>query len=170
MSDKSEDTHEIFLARLRESHRAVWFVAHALWKRGLIVRLHPATEAARFQDWKKHSDEGDLYISTDTISWSRVEVKRLSVEFSCQDDWPFNEDFIVDSRSTFDGKDPVPWAYLVLNKSMTHYGRVNVEETKPTWKIEERCDRWTDLVREYYLCPIGGVRFNSFEDLINGNT
>jgi len=167
MSDKSGVTHEVFLARLRVSHRAVWFVAQVLWKTGMSVKLHPATEAPRFEDWQQHSDDGDLYVRENQGPWKRVEVKRLEVEFTCKDDWTFEGDFIVDAKSTFDGKEIVPWAYMILNQEMTHYGRVNVALTRDTWIVGNRKDKDTGLTRPYYFCRLPDVRFNSFEDLIN---
>jgi len=167
MSDKSLVIHEIFLGRLRESHRAVWFVAQVLWKTGMAVKMYPVTEAPRFEEWQQHSDDGDLYVRENQDPWKRLEVKRLRIEFTCKDDWPFEGNFMVDQKSTFDSKETVPWVYMILSQDMTHYGRVDVARTRATWIVNPRRDKETGLTRDYYFCRLPDVRFNSFEDLIN---
>lgn len=104
-------------------------------------------------DWKAHADSGDLFIS------QRVEVKQLSVCFTCAADWPFGEKFIVCARHAFDRAKPKPYAYVILSADREAIAFVKAD-TSGQWRVERRKDsRYDNVEQEFYLVPVSLVGF-----------
>ena len=145
--------HLTFLKHLDQSHSAVWRVAQWLQERGNRVVVTPITKSATHQEWKDHADDGDLYIQL------RVEVKKRGLEFTGREDWPHGDKFIVCAKHAWDRAKPKPYAFVILNKSMTHAAIVTAD-TRSQWTVEERTDsRYIQYRQEFYFIPIDLVRF-----------
>ena len=152
------ENHHRFLWHLKQSDSAVWSVAHWLNERGYHVKINASGRAPNASEWDRYVDIGDLEVS------QRVEVKHLSAEFTCSDDWPFAPDFIVCAKHSFDNAVPKPYAFFYLNKATTHFAIVRSESRK-NWTVASRTDsRYQNGVRQdFYLCPLNLVRFVKFE-------
>jgi hypothetical protein len=147
------DTHQDFIETLNMSDDAVWEVARVFRELGYTVTRHPSTVAERKEEWKEHSDGGDLFVE------QKIEVKRLGVNFTGQSDWPFGRYFIVDSKDSFNRKQPKPYAYVILSNDNNYIAAVFVS-TKQFWSVEVRSDKRRGRVdKEYYFCPISMVHF-----------
>jgi len=145
--------HGRFLKHLDESQVGVWTVAQWLASKGYAVTVTPSSRAPTHGDWKQHADNGDLQIT------QRVEVKRLSREFTGRDDWPFKDKFIVCAKHAWDSAQPKPYAYVILSASMRHAGIVK-GDSRDTWYVEPRTDRRYDGVRQdCYFAPLSVVAF-----------
>jgi len=147
-----EATHAQFQVKLARSQVSVERMATWFRDRGDHVWIPPHTIAPTHAEWADHSDGGDLFVNGELY-----EIKRLSVEFTDADDWPFPS-FIVDDAGTYDRKDREPRYYYVLNESMTHAGIVDMPNVRG-WR-KGRCfntldNNWQDT----YLCNITCVRF-----------
>jgi hypothetical protein len=150
-----DTNHSLFLKFLDESHAAVWRVAGWLKERGFPVVVMPITKAKTRSEWQDHSDSGDLYIQ------QRVEVKRLTANFTGQHDWPFGDKFIVCSRHSFDRAKPKPYAYVILNSDMTHAAIVKTD-TRDKWTVSTRTDsRFVDHTQEFYFCPLDNIKWET---------
>jgi hypothetical protein len=121
--------------------------------RGHSVTIPPNSKAESHSEWKKHTDNGDLYIN------QRIEVKRLGVNFSNRLDWPFRERFIVCAKHSYDLSVPKPYAYVILNKNCTNAAIVLASDSDK-WFVESRKDsRYESVEQEFYFCPMDYVRF-----------
>lgn len=147
------DNHKKFLTHLDDSQSAVWLVAEWLNNRGYDVTINATKKAPSHDDWKNYADNGDLEIK------QRIEVKHLSAEFTCMDDWPFGNKFIVCAKHAFDRAKPKPYAYIILNNKKTHMALV-MGATSNSWFSEIRKDsRYNQVDQEFYFCPINEVKF-----------
>ena len=100
----------------------------------------------------EYSDSGDLEIL------HRVEVKRRpSMDFSGADNFPYRS-VIVDACHCYDRARPKPYAYVILNSSMSS-GIVVECRTFPHWVRVTKTDRAKGRDREFYECPIDLCRF-----------
>ena len=147
-----ESKHKKFLKYLEESNSAVYYIAAWLERRGYTVTIPELRKAPSHKDWKKYADSGDLFVGS-----KRIEVKRLTVSFTGEHDWPF-DDFIVCNKHSYDAADPKPYAYMILSKSMDFVGVVK-PETYDLWYVEKRTDSRLDHEQEFYLAPFSAVDF-----------
>lgn len=148
-----KENHKKFLKHLDESVMAVEVAAEWLKCRGYDVKINKIKKAPSHSEWKKYADNGDLWISL------RVEVKRLSVNFTCKADWPFGKHFIVCAKHSFDNAHPKPYGFIYLNTAMTHLAIV-MSYQKNDWYVEERIDsRYDDYKQEFYIIDISKVIF-----------
>lgn len=153
-----EDNHDLFLQHLQDSEHARWQVAKWLTGRGYTVAINPLSFAITRDEWKEHTDNGDLHV------YMRVEVKQLSCEFTSRKDWPYGKNFIVCARDSYDRAKPKPFAYLILNRSGTHAAFV-LSSSFSTWKVEPRKDsRYHNVEQDFYLAPLESVSFSPLED------
>lgn len=155
MANSTPDNHARFIEHLDESHTAVVKVAEWLSKMGNTVQIAGLHKRKLHEDWKAYADGGDLFIQ------QRIEVKRRSVDFTSRKDWPYGDKFIVCAKHSFDRAKQKPYAYLILNSSMTHAAVVKVASSRKQWTVEQKTDtRYPDTYRQdFYLCPIELVRF-----------
>lgn len=145
--------HSKFLQHLDESQTAVWHVAKWLHGLGYKVAVNAISKAPRHEDWQDYADSGDLEIN------QRMEVKKLSVDFTGPQDWPFGSKFLVCAKHSFDRATPKPHAYIILSKSGTHAAIVK-KESYQRWYVEQRKDsRYQDVEQEFYLAPLDCVQF-----------
>jgi hypothetical protein len=152
MQERERD-HRKFLNHLDNSQGAVFAVAQMLNKRGYSVTFPSSSKAEKHSDWKKHADNGDLFIN------QRVEVKQLSVEFSNMQNWPFGGDFIVCARHAFDRATPKPFVFVILSASMKNAAVVFGADYEK-WDVKTRKDsRYENVVQEFYFSPVNLVRF-----------
>ncbi|MFW5970495.1 MAG: hypothetical protein ACOCQT_00200 [Desulfovermiculus sp.] len=131
----------------------------ARWLHGLgyNVAVNATGRAPRHEDWQDYADSGDLEIN------QRMEVKRLSVDFTGRQDWPFGSKFLVCARHSFDRAMPKPHAYIILNRTGTHAAIVK-KETYPQWYVEKRTDsRYQGVEQEFYLAPLECVQFHQLK-------
>ncbi len=142
-----------FKNHFRESHDAVWTVANRLADRGYPVTVNPTKYVECRENWDDYSDRGDLYVQL------RVEVKKLGVYFTSRKDWPFGGKFIVCAKHSFDGANPRPHCYYILNNKKTHAALV-MSDTSKNWYTEKRTDkRYENMTQDFYLCPLNLVKF-----------
>jgi hypothetical protein len=164
MGAKSPETHAKFLGYLKDSEEAVWFVAR--WfntNHQRTIRIHPASQAKTHQDWKKHVDQGDLYMRPpDQDNFLRYEVKRLGVEFTSLVDWPFGTKFIVCAKHSYDNATPPPASYFILSKSMNCMAVIKCSQ-RDEWSVEKREDSRTNVSQEFYLAPMKNVKFHKLD-------
>ena len=148
-----ERDFERILDSLDKSHDAVWKVAKLLNHRGYPVKVPVTTKAKTVDEWKKHVDDGDLFIE------QRIEVKQLSREFKNHSDWPFKNEFIVCSANSFDRAQPKPFAYIILSACGGHAAAVFCS-TRNDWYAEMRSDNRREGVKQrFYFCPMELVQF-----------
>lgn len=150
-----EETHERFLSFLDASEDCRWKIAKWLSLNGYTVRVPPLMKSPTHADWKRHSDSGDLEITR------RVEVKQLSASFTCREDWPFRDKFIVCNKHSFDAAVPKPYGYIIVNREGTHAAIV-LSDTSHRWGCEQKRDsRYGENVvqQHFYMAPLDCVRF-----------
>lgn len=152
------DTHEKFLENLRASEDSRWLVARYLSGKGNIVRVPPLVCAPTHADWKEYADEGDLEISL------RVEVKRISRNFSGPGDWPFGTDFIVCAFHAWERAAPKPAMFWILSQDGTTAAVVR-GSSRDKWRVEKRGDsRYEGRVQEFLFAPLSCVEWTRLAD------
>ena len=150
-----EDSHDVFIENLKDSTRAVTYFAAYLANKGNAVQIAPVKFRETHKEWKGSADSGDLFIL------QRLEVKRLSVNFTSCHDWPFNDRFIVCAKHAWDRAEEKPIGYAIMNKDMTHYAYVNAKSHEH-WFVEHRIDsryKKGEVTTEFYFCPLEHVTF-----------
>ena len=151
MSAKDRD-HAKFIKNLDDSDESVWIAAMHLNQMGVPVTVRTHTKSESYDDRLNHLDQGDLEIV------QRVEVKGLSTEFTCKDDFPFKS-IIVCAKHSWDFANPKPYAYMLLNKNRTHYGLIK-GETRESWFVDSFKDkRYESMVQECYKTNLDNVTF-----------
>ena len=153
LSEVKERDYQRFLNHLDESHMGVFCAARWLSNRGYAVSIQPTTTAEHYSDRMDHVDSGDLYISM------RVEVKTLSVNFTCKEDWPFGEKFIVCAKHSFDNARPKPYGYIIQSADLKHAAVVSASTFKQWYSEPRRDSRYEDMTQNFYLCPLDVVKF-----------
>lgn len=156
-----ESKHKGFLQRLDRSWDAVFVVIRWFCSRGYTVVLPQSTKAEHRKDWSEHSDDGDMYVRKDgpRSEFQRIEVKRLSRDFSGRKSFPFNN-FIVDSVHLYNRKKPRPDAYFVLSKNMECLCILQIsDESKDNWVVDDRLDRNTNEMKQFYVAQLSDVKF-----------
>ena len=154
--------HQKFLQHLDSSSESVFIVAKFLYLKGFDVKISGLSKAERHSDWKKHKDDGDLFLYHKGKE-HRIEVKGLSCDFTGKGDWVFS-DFIVCAKHSFDNAIKKPLAYFILNKDRTHAAIVK-SITKNKWRVVTRSDhRYENVTQEFYVCPfecINWIKLNN---------
>jgi len=123
-----------------------------------IAALHKAPTRGQASNF---ADLGDLEVMT------RVEVKQLSADFTCRDDWPF-PDFLVCNKSAYDKASRKPRHFYYLNKAGTHVAWLDVRETREDWITVVRKDTTYNDVggkpkEEFYACEPDAAIFQCLE-------
>lgn len=148
-----ESDHAKFIKHLEESEEAVWSVAQWLQGKGYLVSVAPMSKSKNGKEMKDHVDNGDLFIN------QRVEVKRLGVNFTNADDWPFGDKFIVCGKNAFDRAIPKPYAYIILSNDKKRAAIV-MADSSSNWTVEKRKDsRYESVIQDFYFCPKNLVSF-----------
>lgn len=154
------ENHEKFLSLLEGSAASVWRVAYWLWGKGYEVRIMPVSKAPTAADWKQHSDSGDLFVRMAPIDdWMRTEVKHRQLNFTNREDFKMPDMFVC-SKHSYDRANPKPYAYVVLNKAMTH-AAIIATETCDHWTTREVADsNFKNGYRQVkYCCPTEKIHF-----------
>lgn len=138
------DAH--FLSALSESSKYVSVVASWLQSKNCDVVIKPVSIRPSFESRNEFADSGDIEIR------QRIEVKRRSVEFTCEDDYPYST-VIVDEKFKIDR---IPrgrlWGYVIVNKQLSHVCCV-MPDTKKEWMVERMFDKSDGQERLFYVCP-----------------
>lgn len=140
-----------FIEDLRASRRSVEIVAQWLSGRGHPVIVRPVFERPSFKEMHRYSDNGDLEIL------QRIEVKQRMLDFTSRESYPYDTLF-VDNRHTYDDAHPKPFAYVILNRAMTHAFIVECRSDKH-WDVVERFDHKVQRTDTLYECPIALATF-----------
>ncbi len=164
--DDYESTHPAFLRGLKDSQQAVWVMASWLSEQGFSVRIpHGVVPTPTHADWRDYSDQGDLELGL------RIEVKRLTCEFTCADDWPFpsvdaaSKNFIVCSRHSWDMANPRPSRFYYLNRAMTHAAIIRPASSSERWRVETiKAGNHGDKLEEFYVCDVSCASFICLAD------
>lgn len=145
--------HNLFKKHLKESQDSVHAAADWLREKGFQVQVPKCKVAPNRDEWRAYVDFGDLLVSF------RAEVKALSAEFSCRDDWPFGNAAIVCAKHAWDQANLKPFVFFQFNRQRTH-AAIIWRKTISFWFVEKRKDRrYTDVIQEFYLCPLKYVEF-----------
>jgi len=117
----------------------------------------PKTYDETADDWPRHSDIGDLFVTI------RVEVKWLTALFTGRKDWPekFHGHFMVDSVYSYNRKAPKPNCHLFLSEGKATIARVQ-GDTWTEWYEEERFDSQYQKMLKFWFCPMDLVEFFPF--------
>jgi hypothetical protein len=145
-----------FVKRFKNSHKAVWVVAH--WfhhklEKDVLIKGAPMAEYCTPE--QEYLDDGDLY-----IDGKRVEVKGLTSEFTCEADYPYRDGVLVCNKASYDRADPKPYMYVELNKHMTH-AYIVYPDTFDHWSVFKMNDKYygENNIEEVYKCPLEHVIF-----------
>lgn len=149
------ETHEKFKAALEESTNAVWLAARILSGKGFHVRINASRVAPTHDVRHEYGDDGDLEIS------QKVEVKRISRNFTGSNDWPFGDEVIVDGKNNFDKKFPAPAYYICFSKDLEHYLVIDVNKTRSSWYATEKRNPMTGDMQEFLCVPKAKCVFRS---------
>jgi len=147
-----------FINHLDASHDAVWMVARWLVSHGTQVTVNTTSKAKNRAECRDHMDNGDLYIN------QRVEVKGLSTEFTCAEDWPYKDWFMIVAKYKYDISNPKPIMFVYLNKARTHLAILKTD-TYDQWRVRYNVKdrRYDNVVQDFYECPTKLVKFMPLE-------
>ena len=137
-----------FLERFAKSHEAVKLTAEWFEKEGCSnIRIPDFTLAPSHKEWKKHTDDGDLYVNN-----KRIEVKGLTAQhywFTTNKEYPY-DNWIICAKHSYDRAKPKPYAYLVWNCNRTHFGIIKTD-TFDNWKIKNIKDPNYPTSQDFYV-------------------
>jgi hypothetical protein len=158
-----ETDHKLFKQILRDSDEPVIKVAGWMRSQGKHVYVPPLTVAETPDDSLSCKDDGDIYTLKPEGKVFEiehiVEVKRLSVSFSCSGDWPFGDQFIVDSKQTWETKKVKPDFYIVTNKEVS-CGAVVDCKNSDSWNVQYRNDTRYETGNRYFMfSPIDQLKW-----------
>tara|TARA_R110000764_G_scaffold186593_1_gene272027 strand:- start:28 stop:507 length:480 start_codon:yes stop_codon:yes gene_type:complete len=152
------NNHSLFLSHLDKSDLSRWVVAKFLVGWGESVTINPTKKAKTHSEWKKFTDNGDLYMGD-----KRVEVKHLSCSFTCKEDWPFGYNFIVCATHAWNRSDPKPDYFFVLSSNMENVAVVSGED-RDSWYTGDRVDsRYENVEQSFLFTPVNKVNFFKLE-------
>jgi hypothetical protein len=152
--DNNKENFKRFVEHLDDSHAGVWTVANWLNSRGNTVIVPPTTVAKSYEDRLNHVDGGDLFIQ------QRIEVKVRNLDFTSRDDFPYKDGMLVCAKHSYDNASPKPYAYIYLNKAMTHVALI-MSTTSKHWTVKDVKDsRYVESNQLTYECPLEWVIFS----------
>ena len=159
MQSFEERDNRKVIQHVRKSQDDVWRVARWFSEKGYEVRIPPTSYAKTYQDRLNHQDKGDLYVTFQKEE--RVEVKGLSRQFTCKDDWPMGNIAIVCAKHSFDHANPKPFFYILLSADKVHAMFIR-SDTKEHWEEKEYTDKRYESMRQvFYVCPIQYIKFSA---------
>ncbi len=134
---------------------AVASLQHA---RGRMVEIPPLRFAPSAAQADQYVDGGDLFV----VVRYRLEVKHLGVDFTCANDWPFNEVFVSNVAAVDRANGDVHY-YVSVSKNF-RYAAIVPRTTKDKWYVVEKLVKNTGNVERNYACPLDLVSFECLED------
>ena len=141
-----------FVSHLKASEDARWVVARWLSGRGHTVTLKPLKIRPTSADHADFADDGDIHTEL-----GRFEVKRLGVDFTGAEDWPF-KDYIVCGKNAWDRAEPKPYVFVTLSSNMKFAGVLVPEPA--AWVVKTIIDkRYNGYSQEFYLTAASAVKF-----------
>lgn len=114
------------------------------------IEIPETTFSKSVEDNPNHSDNGDIILHFPDGSRLVVEVKQISRNFTCRQDWPFGDRAMVDRCATFDKKDPVPWRYICWSHDKRSLFVLNVKRTRHKWWIESTFNTQEQKYQPFY--------------------
>lgn len=125
-------------------------------KRSFDVWIPAPRMRVDFEHRNGFGDMADLWVrKPGDQKWVAVEVKCRELTFTCADDYPYPTVF-VDRKEKADKARP--YAYICLNKAMTH-AAVIYGDSRSRWISSERHDRVKQYPLSVYECPLADVTF-----------
>jgi hypothetical protein len=151
---ENEQNHQDILVNIENSKTGVQRVAAWLNEKGYTVTVPPVVAVqCSYEERMSHIDNGDLFIH------QRIEVKARSVDFTCAEDYPFKTGMYVCAQHSYDNAKPKPYAYVYLNKAMTH-AAIIMGSTHKQWEVTMVKDsRYKDFFQPTYQCPLEAIKF-----------
>jgi hypothetical protein len=146
----SDESNAKFVRDLQESTASVELVAGWLRSRGHKLRVNPIRIRPSFEERRNYSDSGDIILLDPE---RRVEVTHRKLRFTCRSDFPLDALF-VEKVAKYERRSPEPYAYVALNKPMTHAAIV-LCSTRPNWFVDSWHDDCLVPGQRYpcYACP-----------------
>jgi len=153
---QSEREWAVFTERFKSSRRAVFKVAEYIWReKGLGVTIPSMELAPSIHQSADYVDKGDIICHTARGNEFIIEVKGVSTEFTCAEDFPFKT-MIVNEVVKADRIDA--FAYFIVNKALTH-AFVLKTDTKDQWGIKDVHDKRRGDTEEMYYCELSCGEF-----------
>lgn len=149
-----DKTDPNFKQDLLDSQESVELIAAWLENRGYTVTVPEIRIRPNDNRIQEYSDDGDLFVSGNKFSCQqRVEVKqRPDINFSSLANFPYRT-IIVDTCHAWDEAERKPYAYFILNSTMTRAIIVEGDSSK-YWKRVDKYDNKRKRKRSFYECPI----------------
>jgi hypothetical protein len=134
-------SHKRFGGRFLGARPAVLAVVNHLKAAGIDAYENKSELAPSFDVHKDYRDSGDItarFSSSNNPNGAPfiVEVKGLTYQFTCEDDFPFPW-MMVDNQPSYDAKPVEPLVTYVVSADLVHAAVVRLS-TKPTWKVITR--------------------------------
>lgn len=151
--------HADFLEKVESSKRYVEMAANWLRSFGYEVRFLPNYVKPTYAETQKISDENDLEIQLPGDEAQRVEVKRLTTQFTGAHDWPYGEEVYGPAKRHWDNLKIKP-AFLLTFSYDTRTVMYIDSKTEPHWWVKNVADmRRGGIRQETYVCPKKFVKF-----------
>jgi|SRR6188768_3248154 len=151
--------HREFQQRLVLSAPAVFAVGLLHHYRGESVVIPGLQIAPTADEHRNYVDGGDLFVVSE-MKRRRIEVKRLSCNFTGPDDWPYGAEMFIGPVAQTDRLDArgAAEAYYSVSNDYAAVGLIK-PASKPKWYRKHVPNRLTGNVVEVYACPLGEVTF-----------
>jgi len=151
------NTYEEFAARLKSSIPGVMAIAEWLYRKEWTVILPALILRPKHADYRDYQDDGDIFAEKDGKRL-RFEVKyNQRNNFTCREDWPYEDFFLADKNSVERAKGGVA-AYFWVSNDLTHAAFVR-QETSPHWTIAVRYLHNIGKEQHMCVCPLEHVEF-----------
>ena len=146
-----EKRWDIFVDRFKDSHDAVAKVAEYIRReKKLVVTIPESKLAPNIYKALDYLDNGDIVCHTVNGSEHIIEVKRNSIHFTCEEDYPKNN-LIINEVAKADRINA--FAYFIVNKDLS-YACIVKGSTKDQWFIKSVYDSQQKITYDAYFCPL----------------
>jgi hypothetical protein len=146
-----------FMARLLRSSVAVFVVAFHAHRKGCIVEIPPLRFAPTPEQAKAYASEanrrGDLFINK-----HRIEVKGLTCNFTCADDWPYADPIVSNAHTVAEHGNSVS-AYVLVSADFHHMAVIRRESKAHWYEADQKVKNASYIERNCY-CPMELVTFH----------
>lgn len=158
-----EENWQRFLVYLARSSEGTMAIAKTFVDRGIDVLVTGIKKAPSRAEYKKYQDIGDMFIRKGNL-WNKIETKRLSVNFTCKNDWRYKDKFIVCAKHSYDLAKQKANAYVISNDKMTHVAIVRKSSQGKWFPAVKPDSRYKDYKQVFYFCPIEFVEFRRMDE------